>query len=940
MYSLAQTSDGYLWIGASKGLIRFDGINFVSVHAGVSEVIANPAIVGLATDADGQLWASNGLQIFRLANGELKEGLPGKGPQPNQEVLVAKSPSGQLLFSAGLEGISTYEHGASRLIVAPGELPSAAMALALNPEGALWIGTHTGLCVHDAGAGAGSVRCIGGLPDAQINALLEMGQGELLVGTNRGLWRWEAGAVTQVGIAPELRERQILALAVDLDGSVWVGTETGLLRAGRKQPSFSPNLQMVETLTSGAAVTALLEDREGNMWVGTPEGIERHRGNAFTTYSFSGGLQSENSGPIYVDHEDWVWFAPSDGGLFRFQGNRVEPVELPGVRGDGVYSIDGGDGEVWVGRKRGGLTRFRTHGTSMDAVTYTQAGGLAQVYSVYRSPDGIVWAGTLGAGLTRVQSGTLETFTAADGLPSNTISAIAGNASGDTFVGTPNGLGEFHNHVWSTYSTAEGLPPGAIDCLFMDSSGTLWIGTTKGIAFLRSRKIEVPQNVPDPLSEEILGIAESDGWLWISTSDHVLRVRRDALNKGVLEESDYRQYGDAEGLASVVGVKRTRSVVKDDRGRIWFSLNGGISVMQPAILARQSARPMIHLEEMQVDDKTVALGSKIHLASGRRRLIFRFASVSLTDPDKIRYRYRLDDYDAAWSQPGAGREAPYQNLPPGKFHFRVMARNADGLWSAQEAGLNFEVERAYWQTPLFQLACFVACCLMAAGLYRLRLLQLTRRLNLRFEERLAERARIGRELHDTLLQNLTGLALQISGVAKIVKAPERAVEGLQELKRQAEDCVREARQSVWDIRSAEVDLEDLAAALQNSGQQLTAGRTVRFRLNQTGEPYELASEVRRHLLRIAREAIGNAVQHSAAAEIRVDLNYSTQGIRLLVVDDGIGFEMEKGQKMTGHFGLATMKERAEQIRASITVSSAAGVGTSIEVQLPRKVLKH
>jgi signal transduction histidine kinase len=198
--------------------------------------------------------------------------------------------------------------------------------------------------------------------------------------------------------------------------------------------------------------------------------------------------------------------------------------------------------------------------------------------------------------------------------------------------------------------------------------------------------------------------------------------------------------------------------------------------------------------------------------------------VRLTDPEKILYRYRLDDYDSSWSQPGAARDAPYQNLPPGKFRFRVMARNADGLWSDREAGVSFEVAHAYWQTLWFQVACFVACCLIAAGLYRLRLLQLTRQLNLRFEERLAERTRIGRELHDTLLQNLTGLALQISGVAKIVKEPQRAVEGLQQLKRQAEDCVRETRQSVWDIRSADVDLENLPTALQHSGRAAHGGQ--------------------------------------------------------------------------------------------------------------------
>ncbi len=937
VYSITQTSDGYLWIGTSTGLVRFDGLTFVPVRPDASETSETPSIVGVARDLDGNLWASNGLEAFHLQSGKLKGGLPGQGSRQPQDTIVANAQNGALLFAAGFRGIFSYDHGRPNLLVAPGEVASVPISLARSTEGTLWVGTHTGLFYVEAGSGARPVRRIGGLPDTTVNSLLPMGNGGLLIGTNRGLWSWDGLSVTRADVAAELKERQILALATDLEGAVWVGTEAGLFKAEANLIDSHPNLQLLDRLAAPAA-TALFQDREGNMWVGGLDGIERYRANAFTTYSFSSPLPSENSGAIFVDQQSRTWFAPSGTGLFWFRGKHLQAIDCDGLKDDGVYSIAGGGGEVWVGRKHGGVTKVRQDGGSTVCVTYNQRTGLPEdaVYSVYWSPDGTVWAGSVSQGLIRLQHGNLKTFSTKDGLPSNTISAIAGSGSGHIFVGTPNGLGELRDGRWTTYTTRDGLPPGAVDSLVIDSAGTLWIGTTKGLAFFRSGRIQVPAKVPDALSEDILGIAESDGWLWISTPSHVLRVKRDVLQKSALEEGDYREYGEGDGLASVEGVKRSRSVVEDQRGQIWFSLNRGVSVVQPAILQRQSASPLIRIEAMIADEKAVNLGEKIRLTPGQRRITFHFASVNLTNPDQIRFRYRLDDYDATWSETTAIREASYPNLPPGNFRFRVMACNPDGLWSPSESSVSFEAEPAYWQNRIFQFAGFLVFCLLAAGVYRLRLLQLTRRLNLRFEERLAERTRIGRELHDTLLQNLTGLSLQISGMTKIVKEPLRAVEGLQQLKRQAEDCVRETRQSVWDIRSADADVQDLPSALNHSGQQLTAGKPMQFNFVCEGEPRDLPAEVRQHLLRIAREAIGNAVQHAAPQHIRLKLHFGLRQVQLTISDDGTGFDIAKKKELAGHFGLATMRERAKQVKASIQIVSTVGQGTSIAVRIPGK----
>jgi hypothetical protein len=247
--------------------------------------------------------------------------------------------------------------------------------------------------------------------------------------------------------------------------------------------------------------------------------------------------------------------------------------------------------------------------------TYTRQNGLPEdaVCSIYRAPDGTVWAGTLNQGLGRFKADHWHTFTTQDGLPSNTISVITGNAAGEVFVGTPDGLAELKNDHWATYFVRDGLPPGPIESLFLDDAGTLWIGTSKGISFLESGLVRVPTRAPESLFGEILGIAESSGWLWITTGNHVLRVKSLALRSDSFGGGDYREFGVTDGLPSAQGVKRSRSVVEDNRGQVWFSLNEGISVLDPSAFARPAVPVTIRMDGMLIDGKLITLGDHIRL---------------------------------------------------------------------------------------------------------------------------------------------------------------------------------------------------------------------------------------------------------------------------------------------------------------------------------------
>jgi signal transduction histidine kinase/streptogramin lyase len=780
------------------------------------------------------------------------------------------------------------------------------------------------------------------LPDLKVDCLLQDGDGALWVGTDNGIVRWTGSQLTAPAIPASRNHFQALAMARDRDANIWVGTDSqGLLRLNSQGMS---SLQESDGVTH-EAVTAVFEDREGNLWIGGSDGIERLRDSAFVTYSGPEGLPTDGSNPVFVDSENRLWFPPAGGGLWWTKGEQRGHISADGLDRDVVYSIAGRKGEIWVGRQSGGLTRLVDERGSFAAKTYTQRDGLAQnsVYSVYLARDGSVWAGTLSAGVSLLKNGKFTSYTIADGLASNTVVSIVEGADGTMWFATPSGLSAFSNGRWRTYNTADGLPSENVNCFLEDSTGMLWVGTASGLAFRGSGGFHIPVSGPAPLRAQILGLAEDRyGSLWMATSSHVLRVNRERLLNGKLDEGDVREYGLADGLRGLEGVKRHRSVVTDSAGRIWFSLNRGISVVDPARLTRNSAPAIVHVQTISADGDAIHIGNAIHISGGHQRITFGYSGLSLSVPDRVRYRYRLDGYDHAWSNPTAAREAGYTNLPPNHYRFRVMATNPDGVWSTKEAALAFEVDPLFWQTWWFRSAAVVAFMACVLAIYRIRLRQLTGRINLRSQERLAERTRIAQELHDTLLQGFLSASMQIHVAADALPEDSSAKPKLSralELMRQVIDEGRNAVRGLRATQSTSLDVENAFSRIQQelvSGQHL--GEKVDFRVIVDGERRPLHPVLRDEVYRIGREALINAFRHARANKIEIELKYSSQRLCMLVRDDGCGIDphvLETGRD--GHWGLSGMRERAEAIGARLQVMTSASAGTEIELSVPGQI---
>jgi len=939
---IAQTADGFLWVGTDRGLIRFDGFNFRPVSLASITTAPNVPMLQLLTDARGTLWIRpEGAYLVRQKDGKFGSvgyGLPSitaMAKDKNGAVLV--SSIGQGTFRLRTDDVRELAPG-SAPAESLGIIPAIVISIAETADRKIWLGTlGTGLFSLAGGQGT---RVSGGLPDRKINCLVPIGE-ELWVGTDTGLYHGNGNGFRRVELPPFLGSVTVLSILRDHDSNIWVGTTRGLLRINAKGISFSDENE----LRGDGGINALFEDREGNLWIGGARGLGRIRDSAFVTYSSVNDSRFKHGGPIYVDQEGRTWFAPAQGGLYVLQNGHVQPVtSIP--PNEVVYSISGQADVVWVGRQHGGITRLQFHNGAIRTESYTEANGLAQnsAYTVYESRDGSVWTGTLNGGVSKFRDGRFTTYTMTNGLASNAVSSILETRDGAMWFATPSGLSSFSNGQWRTYTTLEGLPSLEINCLFEDSSGILWSGTSGGLAFLASNRFRIPRESPDVLREQIVGMAEdSSGRFWIATAKHVLRVPRDKLLSGVIKALDAREYDQTDGLESTEGVKRSRSVVSDSGGRIWFSLSSGLSVVDPSQIAHDSVPALPSIEAITADNNTANLSVPVRIAPSPKRITFEYTGLSLAVPGRIRFRYFLEDFDNNWSQPVAAREAVYTNLGPGSYRFRLVASNSEGQWNGPETTISLNVATAYYQTAWFRLSLVAAFLAVLWALYQLRLRQLAREFNVRLEERVSERTRIARELHDTLLQSFHGLLLRFQAATNLL--PERPAEARKTLESaidQAAEAITEGRDAVQGLRSSTAVASDFALTINTLGQELASRETnpnaAEFRVEVEGTPQNLNPMLRDEVYRIAGEAMRNAFKHAQAQRIEVEIRYDERQLRLRVRDDGKGIDSKHfdgdGDGYAGHYGLRGMRERAKLMGGKLAVWSELDSGTEVELSVP------
>jgi len=952
--SISQSDDGYLWVGTDKGLVRFDGYGF-RLYQTAGSGLKIGAVHRLFADQQGNLWILLATtELLRYHNGkfeagrdEAQFGITAIGQRKDGSAVFSSSSFGPLTYVEGnykrlvtgsSPGSSASPHAdtlSSRLSWATGVIPHRfvqmdlpAASIAETTDGALWLGTReAGLFYLPHGLALSEAENVLKEP---VHCLLAQENGELWIGTDHGVLRWDGKQLTETGIPKSLRAGKAVAAMHDRDGNSWVAMLDGLVRVDRSGADEKSSDKETE-------LTALYEDREGNVWIGTREGLQRLRDNAFHTFAIQG--ESVSGGPLYIDETGRVWFAPLDGGLRWIKGRESGAVSNDGLDRDVVYSLSGHGSQLWIGRQRGGLTHLEYGNGRLRTRTYKRKDGLAQdsVYAVYESKDGTVWAGTLNGGVSSYSGLSFTTYTTTDGMSSNSVMAITEGPGHSMWFATADGLDEFAGGRWRVFTTNDGLPSSELACLLTDSEGTLWIGTKAGVAFLRSGAIQVPGNLPKILQEETLGIAEDKyGWLWVATTNHVLRVNREKLLAGTVGDSDLREYGFDDGLKGTEGVKRVPSVLADSREKIWVSTNRGISVVDPKHALRAAAPVIVHIDAVSVDGTPIDLGTPVLLNEKPRRVMVTFTGLSLSAPDRIQYKYKLENVDEKWSEPLKERQVTYSNLGSGTYRFVVVATDGGGMWNSGESSVQFQIAPAFWETWWFRVASVVAVALMIFAVYRLRMGEFQRSASLRFEERLSERTRIAQELHDTLLQGFLSASMQLHVIVDQLPEDSPTRPPLTRVLNLIGRVIEEGRNAVRGLRTSNAN--DLGEALSRIRSEFPNREEVAFRVLVEGTPRPLHPIIRDEVYRIGQEALMNAFRHSKADAIEAELEYAAGGLRLVVRDTGIGLDpKEPERKSESHWGLTGMRERAQKIGASFKILSRVGTGTEVDLWVPGQI---
>jgi signal transduction histidine kinase/ligand-binding sensor domain-containing protein len=906
VYAIHQTRDGYLWLGTQSGLVRFDGLRFVTIP----DADAGDWVRGIAEDRGGTLWVATDTGVRRLCGDTVTTFTTADGLPADRAAAVAVDDTGTV-WAATARGLARFTGG--RWTAAGPAADVRAMAVIGD---AVW--SAEGSLAHGAGGATldagGTVSCLCAGPD-----------GATWAGTNHGLVRWDRAGRRRFTAADGLADDAVTSLSAGSNGTLWVGTRNGFSRyRGGRFESF----RAADGL-SQSTVFAVTEDREGTLWVGTKHGLNQLLDRRAVPFTQTEGLPSNDAGPVVGDAAGAVWVGTRDAGLCRFDGTTFAPpltaaTGLPGNRVNAL-ALDGPSG-LWVGTDRGAARLADGH----VVAALTTADGLpSSVVTCLCDDRSGLWIGTT-AGATVWRGGHAK--------PVHDGPVRAVGRWGDRMVLATADAGLLA--VAADGTTTAIAPLATADALYADAAGLLWVGTDGDGLRLVDRAGHVTAFTPAEglFDDDVYGIVPDDaGRLWMACSKGVFWAARAdllAVAGGRARQVRCTPFSPTDSLRTVEcqpGVQPAACRARD--GRLWFATIHGVLVFDPADFAAggpAARQPLAAaLEDVTVDGRPARPDAVAHLPPGERNLTFRYTAMTLVAPAAARFRYQLVGFDPAPIDAGTRREAYYTNLPPGRYQFRVTAALPDGpagLPATIEVGL---APRLYQRAWFWPAVAGVAASLGWAG-YRSRVRQVRDRLRQRHAATSAERARIARELHDTLLQGFSGVTMQMQALSVRLPDPDnRAM--LADIIGDAGRCMAEARRSVAGLRDASAVA--LPAALAATARQLTEPSDVRLLLQLDDPPEGTSPEAEYHLLRIAQEAVGNTVRHAAATRVTVTLHDGDGRLRMTVADDGRGFD-PAAPPPPGHFGLIGMRERAARIGATLQVESHPGRGTAVQVSLP------
>ena len=943
MYHITQTSDGFLWfLSLPADIYRFDGVQFLPWHLPAGVPIDRS--MNIFADHTGGLWVLGTRDIVQLRGGKASSSFQLEGGMFQS---VSEDPDGSLWVAREDAPETPICHIADHALKCFGKadgIPiSRVQSLLADGSGGFWLGGRNGVLVHWHAGTSETYKL-----ESEIFSMARGPDGSLWLGLSaegrgQGLQQLKDGAVKPFALPPFNGSNfDIGALMFDHDGNLWVGTKAkGIFRV---HGNAVEHYDRTDGL-SGDSVYALFEDREGIVWAGTTSGVDSFRDPAVVTFSQVEGLGKDLPAGILASRDGTIWVANA-GSLDHIVNGKVSSIRAgKGLPGEQVTRLlEGRAGNLWVGVDDG---LYLFNNGRFRRLPEPNHHPLGMVIGLVEDTDGNIWAECRGKSqkLVRFRDFQVREVFSAPQVP--TAWMLAPDPRGGIWIATRKGdlvlLRDGVQHKFSLNPDAKDPSPHKI---LAQADGSVLAAYDDGLVGFREGKVQrMTTKNGLPCDFIISFIQDKEKRWWLYTRCVIVEFSDSDLQKWWSNPETIiqtRVFDKFDGAQPNVPAFEATACSKD--GRVWFASGIVVQVVDPSALEHKLPSAPAYIESVIADRRKFAATEKLTVPPNPRDLQIDYTSPTFTIPQRVKFRYRLDAYDRDWHDAGTRRQAFYTDLPPGKYTFRVMASNSDGVWNESAAKLDFLVVPAYYQTNWFRILC--ACLFFALlwAIYQWRVRQLQKQFEMTLDARVGERTRIARDLHDTLLQSFHGLLLRFQTASLLL--PERPIEAKEKLDSaidQAAGAITEGRDAVQGLRASTMERNDLAVAINTLGEELQTDSTdrkpVTFRVAVEGQPRELHPILRDEIYKIAAEALRNAFHHSQAKQVEVDLRYDDDQFRLRVRDDGRGIDpaVLSSNGLEGHYGLRGMRERATLIKGKLAVWSEVDSGTEVELRVPANV---
>lgn len=936
IWAMAQGPHGYLWLGTGSGLYRFDGLGFERYVASAGEPLKSSNVTSLKFTASGDLWIGyyeGGVSVLhdgRLTHYGVPDGVP-----PGMVVALETDVQGSGVWMAARGGLAHFDGQRWQVVDEDrwGYPARRADWVLRDAKGTLWATTGDAVVYLDPSTHrfqhfgkdrVGLNAVLANAPDGRVWISDEAKGTRPLESNDDG---------------PRLRERFAKRLLFDRDGGIW-GTDAvrgGVFRINAAADSTAnPQVFASAQGLSADIAVPILQDAEGNVWVGTNLGLDRFRADNFFLASDAPSIPDAT--PLLVANERGDVWTIEGTILSRMAGAHSVPMLTLPRKARSAYGDPGG--VIWIS-DLDGLRRVEQG--RITHIPWPHEDWKDAIVAYGSDAEGGLWLSVFNHGVFRYADGEWTAQAVDSGETNAAPSAIAAAADGSMWFGFAHDRLVHRTAAGSrVYGASDGLRVGGISTLRADGAAVL-VGGELGYATMQGNSFRSITSLPASNAiTQVSGIVRAkDGDLWLNASRGVIRIKQTEAARSsaaATGSTEYRLYDFNDGLPGVALQNQpVPTLATDAEGRVWVSTNRGIVWADPAAMRVNHVPPLVNIKTAHTD-RAMTDPLNVRVPGSAPNIRIEYSALNLSAPERVRFRYRLAGLEDRWVDAGSRREAAYSNLRPGRYRFEVSAANEDNVWSPQAASLDIEVVPGFVDTGVFRVAVAIGLVALVLTAYLVRMRLLASAFRTRLRERLEERERIARELHDTLLQSIQGLILRFQAIANRIPVSDPNRAGIESALDRADQVMAAGRERVRDLRTSEAALGGLDDAFARIAHDLSFDHAARFEIRVRSAQRELACEAREEIYGIGREALLNAFRHADASRIDVTLEYDAEEFRLSVRDDGKGFDpsMTTTFERSAHFGLRGMRERARRLDGQLVIETEDGRGATIELIVPAR----